>query len=168
MGIPRALQPVPRVIRQRFTRGKRRFTPEPAPDRMRQLETMYETTMRLLTLPSLILLSVGPALAQQTELHAKGGNGAIGTIPCTASRSLSLQDCPFGAQKSEDGLLTIRVILPGGTTRIFYFRDGVLDSSNATSEVTVGPAGDWTIITVSPEEHFEIPTRAFSADAPSQ
>ncbi len=115
---------------------------------------------RLAPVLLIVALAGGPALAQRASVAGTDGTNALGSLPCAARSGAALASCPAELLRKDGQNVTIRVLKPGGSVRYIYFRDGKAVSSDSTSAMRSGAAGDKLVIYIDPGEVYEIPRRA--------
>ncbi|MEX0284330.1 MAG: hypothetical protein AB3N23_06935 [Paracoccaceae bacterium] len=115
--------------------------------------------MRILPLLFAGLFAV-PAVAQQASVAGTDGTNALGTIPCAPLSGVALTSCPAELVRRDDGKVSVRVLMPGGRTRLLYFEGGELTSADTTDKVRGKVQGGTYFIFVGESERFEVPANA--------
>ncbi|MBE1283199.1 MAG: hypothetical protein GJ676_07790 [Rhodobacteraceae bacterium] len=112
--------------------------------------------MRFLSVLTLSSLLAMPATASE-EITATDGSGWIGHVACANQDGAPLSQCPYEALPKENGNVTLRIAMPGGTTRVIYVEGGTPTSSDTTARLGSKRLAQHTVVLIDPSERFEIP-----------
>jgi hypothetical protein len=100
----------------------------------------------------------GPAHGSKSHDALVPGTGfhATSRIPCVAEPNKPMSQCDAGVKRTAGGG-AVHVTTPDGGSRVIYFRDGRVSSTDADAPFRVERRGDWSIVRIGAVEVYEIP-----------
>jgi hypothetical protein len=96
------------------------------------------------------------SIALAANIAGTDGVNSVGNLPCAAQDGALLSDCNFEILRKEDGAITLRVLLPGGTVRYIYGLDGKITGTDSTGSLASKRLANKTVVHIRPAEMFEI------------